>query len=103
MFLHADSENSDQTGRMPRLICLCWAHSHFVGFVMRRLISELPILCLITTTRIISFILFLAYLQEEFAPKLFEPRHDNLCAQRRLRSAWTSTQSDQSLRYVLYR
>ena len=33
----ADSEDSDQTGPMPRLIYLCWAHSHFVGFVMRRL------------------------------------------------------------------
>ena len=37
-FFHADSEDSDQTGRMPRLIwvfggCTC----HFVGFVMRRL------------------------------------------------------------------
>ena len=29
-FLHADSEDSDQTG---------WMHSHFVGFVMTRLIS----------------------------------------------------------------
>ena len=38
-FLHADSEDSDQTGRMPRLI---WVFAgricHFVGFVMRRLI-----------------------------------------------------------------
>ena len=25
-FLHADSEDSDQTGRMPRHICLRWAH-----------------------------------------------------------------------------
>ena len=35
-FLHADSEDSDQTGQMPRLI---WdfAGCHFVGFVMRRL------------------------------------------------------------------
>ena len=37
-FLHADSKDSDQTGRMPRLIwvfagCTC----HFVGFVIRRL------------------------------------------------------------------
>ena len=36
-FLHADSEDSDQIGRMPRLICLRWAHTHFVGFVMSRL------------------------------------------------------------------
>ena len=38
-FLRADSEDSDQTGRIPRLIwvfagCTC----HFAGFVMRRLI-----------------------------------------------------------------
>ena len=40
-FLHADSEDSDQTGRMPRLaqadLSLRWVHSHFVGFVMSRL------------------------------------------------------------------
>ena len=38
MFLHVDNEDSDQTGRMPRLI---WVFAdctgHFVGFVMRRL------------------------------------------------------------------
>ena len=38
-FLHADSEDSDQTGRMPRLI---WVFAgricHFAGFVMTRLI-----------------------------------------------------------------
>ena len=37
-FLHADSEDSDQTGWMRRLISLRWAHSHFVGFVVLRLI-----------------------------------------------------------------
>ena len=42
-FLHADSEDSDQTGRIPRLIwvltgCTC----HFVGFVTRWLISYEP-------------------------------------------------------------
>ena len=33
-FLHADSEDSDQTGLMPRLICVFAGRSHFV---MRRL------------------------------------------------------------------
>ena len=34
-FLHADSEDSDQTGRMPRQIWVfAGGHSHFVGFVM---------------------------------------------------------------------
>ena len=37
--LHADSEDSDQTGRMPRLIWVfAWRTCHFVGFVMRQLI-----------------------------------------------------------------
>ena len=36
---HADSEDSDQTGRMPRLIWVFAGRTgHFVGFVMRRLI-----------------------------------------------------------------
>ena len=48
-FLHADSEDSDQTGRMPRLNwvfagCTC----RFVGFVMRRLILILvKFLCIL--------------------------------------------------------
>ena len=34
-FLHADSEDSGQTGRMPRLIWVFAGHTcHFVGFVM---------------------------------------------------------------------
>ena len=38
-FLHADSKDSDQTGLMPKLIWVfAGAHSHFVGFVMLRLI-----------------------------------------------------------------
>ena len=32
---------TDQTGWIPRLICPCWAHMPFVGFVMRRLILVL--------------------------------------------------------------
>ena len=32
MFLHMDSEDSDQTGRMPRLICLRWMHRSFCWF-----------------------------------------------------------------------
>ena len=37
-FLHADSKDSDQTGRMPRLIWVFAGRTcHFVGFVMRQL------------------------------------------------------------------
>ena len=39
MFLHADSEDSDQTGWMLRLTCVFTGRTdHFVGFVMRWLI-----------------------------------------------------------------
>ena len=39
-FLHGDSEGSDQTGRMPRLIWVFAGRTfHFVGFVMRWIIS----------------------------------------------------------------
>ena len=38
-FLHADSEDPDQTGPMPRLIWVFAGHTcHFVGFVMRWLL-----------------------------------------------------------------
>ena len=41
-FLHADSEDSDQTGRMPRLIWVFAGHTcHFGDFVMRWLMSYL--------------------------------------------------------------
>ena len=38
-FLHEDSEDADQTGRMPRLVCVFAGRTwHFVGFLMRWLI-----------------------------------------------------------------
>ena len=40
-FLHSDSEDADQTGRMPRLIWVFPGRSHFVGFVMLRFYSSL--------------------------------------------------------------
>ena len=40
-FLHADSEDSGQTGRMPKLIRVFAGRTcYFVGFVTRRLISD---------------------------------------------------------------
>ena len=45
MFLQADSEDSDQTGRMPRLIWVFAGRTcHFIGFVMRRLKCSLQLL-----------------------------------------------------------
>ena len=44
MFLHADSEDSDQTGRMHRLICVfAGRNGHFVGFDIRRLMYTLQL------------------------------------------------------------
>ena len=45
MFLYPYSEDSDQTGRMPRLIGIFAGRTgHFVGFVLKRLsvIGDLP-------------------------------------------------------------
>ena len=39
-FFQVDSQDSDQTGWMPRLICFCWVHRSFVGFVMPWLILK---------------------------------------------------------------
>ena len=50
-FLDADSEDSDQTGRMPRLIWVFAGRTcHFVGFVMRRLNFNATLHLRITTT-----------------------------------------------------
>ena len=44
MFVHADSEDSDQTGRMHRLICVfAGRNGHFVGFDMRRFMYTLQL------------------------------------------------------------
>ena len=44
MFLHADSEDSDQTGRMHMLICVFTGRNgHFIGFVMRQLMYTLQL------------------------------------------------------------
>ena len=46
MFLHVDSEDADQTGRMPRLICVFAGRTcHFFGFAM------LPLIFLISVIR----------------------------------------------------
>ena len=48
-----DSEDSDQTGRMPRLICVFAERtSIFVGFVMRRLIFGCSILTVLSNSPI---------------------------------------------------
>ena len=101
-FLHADSEDSDQTGRMPRMI---WGFTgrtcHFAGFVMRRLIyakksqlaiTDLLFLHLRTFHKLCSNKLFFIWATS------WQNQQNSMWAQRRLRSAWPSAQSDQSLR-----
>ena len=75
-FLHADSEDSDQTGPMPRLIWVFAGHT--------------PVLLVLSCCG-------------SFEPQqhLVTKPTKWLCAQQRLRSAWASTQSDQSLRCAL--
>ena len=43
----AHNEDSDQTGLMPRLICLRWTQGYFVGFVMSRLTFQWQLFTLI--------------------------------------------------------
>ena len=81
-FLHADSEDSDQTGRMPRLIWVFTGRTvFFVGFVMRRL----------------------KYVQKRFRlifikwAASWQNQQNGMCAQRRLKSAWAPAQSEQRL------
>ena len=53
-FLRADSEDSDQTERMPRLIWVFAGRTcHFVGFVMRRLCYVY-----VTVYRVVSLVRF---------------------------------------------
>ena len=130
-FLHADSEDSDQTGRMPRLIWVFAGRTcHFVGFVLMRLIWWLPLAeekvenCsperLSNTwnssqnrgywskystvlrnpiTTLLSWQKFQPCFeyQQDFKYKMRRSTTNPTkccCAQRRLRSAWASAQSD---------
>ena len=99
-FLHADSEDSDQTGRMPRLI---WVFSgrtyHFVGFAMRRLNSDFA--------HCLHRIGILLKRQPVSPWLLFEPVSPcgkvtyHIDEQPRFRRAWTSTLSRQNLHCLL--
>ena len=69
VFLHADSEDSDQTGRMPRLIWVfAGCKGHFVGFVVKRLIWRwVPIFFIPRrASKHLNWLLWMS----------FEPRHD---------------------------
>ena len=63
-FLHADSKESDQTARMPRPICYCWAHMRFCWFchadadMLSSRIRRNPFLLSIPIDTILKAILF---------------------------------------------
>ena len=85
-FLHADSEDSDQTGRMPRLIWVFAGRTcHFVGFVMRRLILCLEIIYSSNLT--FSWLIFTKYLLRQcyhhFSTSHFNKDSDNCDIQHR--------------------
>ena len=66
-FLHADNEDSDQTGRMLRLICVFAGRTcHFVGFVMRRL--TLPILICMLKIRSVHTVQPHLYVEDALCP-----------------------------------
>ena len=106
-FLHAVSENSDQTVRMPRLIWVFAGHiGHFVGFIV------LWLFCDLSKCQNKSFVLyflsrfsfFLPFaLSLEIMPRTYkwagpwENVSYVICEQQRRRSACASAQSDQCL------
>ena len=60
-FFHVDSEDSDQTGRMPTLIWVFAGRTcHFVGFVMRRLNFHLSFIYSIWRDDVCDFFQFLS-------------------------------------------
>ena len=102
-FLHADSEDSDQTGRMPRLIWVfTWRTCHFVGFIMwRRLMYKMVLIVCMRTAKSQGS---MRSLTRAFAVRLYNiwsSSWENLfyaiCEQQRRRSACTSAQFTQHL------
>ena len=93
-FLHVDGKNSDQTGRISRLIRVFAGRTcHFVGFVMRRLNLSCDVVNARTKISQPSVqIIWTA--SSEFGTY-------RLCEQRRFRRACASAQSRQNLRCSL--
>ena len=85
-------------------LSLHWAHSHFVGFVMRRLIFASAILAWNASTTTCCSLTWhwqrpvKTFTKSYIWAVLWQNQQSGTCAQGRLRSAWASAQSDQSLR-----
>ena len=87
----AHSKDSDQNGCMPRLIWVFTGHiDNFVGLVVLHLINSFDILNLLKNN------ILLSQQQIHKWDGAWQNQQNDLCTQRRLRSAWESTQSDQS-------
>ena len=79
-FLQADSEDSDQTGRMPRLIWVLAGHTcHFVGFLMRRLKYCIVMECNLETAKQIQTTFFGVVQKYATSSRTFFRRH--ICTQ----------------------
>ena len=91
-FLHADSDDSDQIGRMPRFICIfTGCTGHFVGFAMQQLIVTKWIkLCLLPCfgTFQMPFLIFISILVFRPEGQIWNPvRRDTKTYVRRILNA----------------
>ena len=82
-------------------LSLHWAHTHFVGFVMSRLIFHAHLhIFNIVASKVHVFNCLLTFLQRwinNWAAS-WQNQQNGMHVQQRLRSTWASPQSDQSLR-----
>ena len=98
-FLHADSQNSDQTGWMPRLIWVFAGHTdHFVGFVVLQLILLFYVLVMISDIRQVTFISALDVLDKWGDTGPLQPKHLREAVRRlRQRNLMTNTKTKKVL------
>ena len=72
----AQSEYSDQTGQMPRLICLRWAHSHFVGSVHAKQVKLTSQYWLTVPLKSLLHLCFMSYISGHYLKQY--PFHHNI-------------------------
>ena len=96
-WLNAEREDSDQTGRMPRLIWVfAWRTSRIIGFVVSLLIRYILFLC----ASMVKFELDICFNWKLLLIRVVGKVLSDTCAQRRFRSACAFAQSDQNLHWV---
>ena len=113
-FLHANSEDSDQTGWMSRLIWVFAGRTVTLlvlscrdSIIIFKLLLNVPcFMVLVWNFEWLSSVCLIYILSQCCFYNSAAVRHNqqnDMCSQRRLRSAWASAQSDQSLRYSAWR